>query len=87
MTPPQPTPALLVVARRVAAHRWTLGPNDDYSPTANPNLNLLHEYGFVYVRFAANHLRQDVADEDRWALTLTGRDWLAEHDTEAKETR
>lgn len=85
ITPLEPTPELLAAARRIASREWTLGPNDSYDPGADPQLYLLSLYRLVCLHFPtpADLL---AGGSDRWALTTKGRDWLAEHDPETKET-
>jgi hypothetical protein len=72
-----PTPELLAAARRVATREWTLSVHDSAYPD-DPALRKLVDAGYATVYYPPTRLR-----EDYWTLTTRGREWLAQHDTEA----
>lgn len=71
---PEPTPELIAAARRVASRTWTVAENEPGYPT-DRHLAALFDAGLVFLHYPPTRLQ-----DDRWALTLAGKVWLAEHD-------
>ncbi|GGM52560.1 hypothetical protein ACFFX1_55510 [Dactylosporangium sucinum] len=85
ITPLEPTPELLAAARRIAAREWKLGPGDSYDAGVDAHLLLLSLHRLACLHFATPEALL-AGGSDRWTLTTKGREWLAEHDPETKET-
>lgn len=77
MTELEPTPDLIVAARRVATREWTVAAEEDaFGPDMDPHLRQLVDASLAMLYFPPTRLR-----DDYWTLTEAGRVWLAEHDT------
>lgn len=81
MTVLNPTPELIAAARKADGRDWTFDHNGPIELETNHILAVLVHVGYIRPHFVTPDA-QIAGQDDYWALTDTGRAWLAEHDQE-----
>lgn len=76
-----PHPRLIAKAREIRDTQYEA--RHDEPPAREPEVDLLHEAGYVrWVQVEAVPRNDGSIPSDRWVITDAGREWLAEHDKE-----